>query len=111
MDDKLLEPYEFLAIDCEENYQGSVMEELGQRKAELLNMIPDGKGRVNMEFMLPARSLIGFRSQFLTLTSGTGIMSHVFDHYDEMKPGDLGQRKNLNPRINQFLELHEQLKN
>lgn len=94
IDNKLCEPYEVLAIDCEEIHQGAVMEELGQRKAELTDMTPDLKGRVRLEFIIPARGLIGFRSRFLTLTSGTGIMSHVFDRYDTMKPGTLGERQN-----------------
>lgn len=93
IDGKLCEPYELLAIDCEAKHQGSVMEALGRRKAELINMVPDGKGRLHLEFMVPARGLIGFRARYLTLTSGTGIMSHIFDHYAPLKPGELGQRK------------------
>ncbi len=88
------EPYEILVIDCEEENQGKVMEALGQRKAELTNLRPDGKGRVRLDFMIPARSLIGFRSQFMTMTSGSGIMTHVFDHYGPLLEGDFGRRSN-----------------
>ena len=76
----IYEPYEQIVIDIEEQHQGSIMEELGSRKAELKNMEPDGKGRVKLEFIAPSRGIIGFRSQFLTLTSGSGIMTSVFDH-------------------------------
>ncbi|GAB3368821.1 translational GTPase TypA [Spongiibacter taiwanensis] len=89
-----MEPYEQVVIDVEEQHQGSVMEELGLRKAELTNMEPDGKGRVKLEFMAPARGLIGFRGQFLTLTSGSGIMTTVFDHYGEVKGGEMAGRQN-----------------
>ncbi len=88
------EPYESLMVDCDEEHQGAVIEELGYRKAEMQEMIPDGKGRVRMTFEIPTRGLIGFRSQFLSLTSGSGILTHVFDHYGEAKVGDIGQRKN-----------------
>jgi GTP-binding protein len=88
------EPYEQVVIDVEEQHQGAVMEELGLRKAELTNMEPDGKGRVRLEFMAPSRGLIGFRSQFLTLTSGSGIMTSIFDHYGPVKGGEMGVRSN-----------------
>lgn len=94
IDGELQEPYEQLVIDCEEEHQGSVMEELGLRKAEMTNMTPDGKGRVRLEFIIPARGLIGFRSQFLTMTSGSGILTHVFDHYGPVKMGEVGRRNN-----------------
>jgi GTP-binding protein len=94
VDGELQEPYEQLVIDCEEQHQGSVMEELGLRRAELENMVPDGQGRVRLEFMIPARGLIGFRSLFLTLTSGGGIMTHVFDHYGPVKKGEVVHRTN-----------------
>jgi GTP-binding protein len=94
IDGVLQEPYENLVIDCEDQHQGSIMEELGKRKAELKNMVPDGKGRVRLDFIIPARGLIGFRSQFLTMTSGSGIMTHVFDHYGEVKEGNIGGRNN-----------------
>ncbi len=88
------EPYEQLMIDCENEHQGAIMEELGLRKAELNNMVPDGKGRVRLEFLIPARGLIGFRSQFLTMTSGSGVLTHIFDHYGPEKGGDVAQRTN-----------------
>ncbi len=94
VDGVLQEPYEQLVIDCEDQHQGSVMEELGLRRAELQNMVPDGKGRVRLEFIIPARGLIGFRSLFLTLTSGGGIMTHVFDHYGAVKNAEIMHRTN-----------------
>ncbi|WP_417765695.1 translational GTPase TypA [Spongiibacter tropicus] len=94
IDGVMQEPYEQVVIDVEEEHQGSVMEELGLRRAEMTNMEPDGKGRVKLEFMAPARGLIGFRGHFMTLTSGTGIMTTVFDHYGEVKGGELAGRQN-----------------
>ncbi len=94
IDGVMMEPYEQLVIDCENDHQGSVMEELGNRKGELTNMVPDGKGRVRLEFIIPSRGLIGFRTQFLTMTSGSGILTHVFDHYGQVKAGDLASRIN-----------------
>ena len=88
------EPYEQVVIDVEEQHQGAVMEALGLRKGELHNMEPDGKGRVRLEYMMPSRGLIGFRTEFLTATSGTGLIYHVFDHYGPIKPGAVGQRIN-----------------
>jgi GTP-binding protein len=82
-----MEPYEQVIIDVEEVNQGSVMQEMGNRRAEMTNMTPDGKGRVRLEFIIPSRGLIGFRSQFLTMTSGTGILTHIFDHYGPFKDG------------------------
>ncbi|MFC3123334.1 translational GTPase TypA [Agaribacter flavus] len=93
-DGQLLEPYETLTIDCEEEHQGSIMEQLGIRKAELTNMSPDGKGRTRMDFMIPSRGLIGFQTEFMTLTSGSGLLYHTFDHYGPHKGGTIGQRKN-----------------
>ena len=87
------EPYEFVVIDLEEQHQGSIMEEMGLRKAELKNMVPDGKGRVRLEFVMPARGLIGFRSQFLTMTSGSGILTNVFEHYGPIIQTDVGRRQ------------------
>ncbi|MDK2776594.1 MAG: translational GTPase TypA [Pseudomonadota bacterium] len=81
IDGELQEPYEQVVIDVEDEHQGSIMEEMGNRRAEMTNMVPDGKGRVRLEFIAPARGLIGFRGQFLTLTSGSGILTNVFDHY------------------------------
>ena len=88
------EPYEQIVIDVEEIHQGSVMEELGPRKAELQSMESDGKGRVKLEFIAPSRGIIGFRSHFLTITSGTGIMTSVFDHYGPVKIGEIAKRTN-----------------
>lgn len=88
------EPFEILVIDCNEANQGSVIEELGRRKAEMRDMLPDGKGRVRIQFIIPTRGLIGFRSQFLSMTSGSGVMTHVFDHYGAVKGGELGSRQN-----------------
>lgn len=88
------EPYEALMVDCEEQHQGKVIEELGLRRAELRDLQPDGKGRVRLQFMMPTRGLIGFRSQFLSMTSGTGVMSHVFDHYGDYINSDLAGRNN-----------------
>jgi GTP-binding protein len=81
VDGELQEPYEQVMIDIEEEHSGSIMEEMGNRKAEMTNMVPDGKGRTRLEFIMPARGLIGFRSDFLTMTSGSGILTNTFDHY------------------------------
>ena len=94
IDGVMQEPYEQLVIDCEDQHQGAIMEELGNRRAELENMVPDGNGRVRLEFMVPARGLIGFRSLFLTLTSGGGIMTHIFDHYAPVKHTEIAKRVN-----------------
>jgi GTP-binding protein len=88
------EPYEQIVIDVEETHQGAVIEELGPRKAELKSMEPDNKGRVKLEFIAPSRGIIGFRSLFLTITSGTGIMTSVFDHYGPAKAGEIAKRSN-----------------
>lgn len=88
------EPYEILMVDCDEEHQGNVIEELGLRRAAMQNLNPDGKGRVRIKFIIPTRGLIGFRSQFLSMTSGTGVLTHVFDHYGSVKSGDVGRRKN-----------------
>ncbi len=94
VDGVMHEPYEQLVVDCEDQHQGSVMEELGLRRAELHNMVPDGKGRVRLEFIVPARGLIGFRSHFLTMTSGSGILTHIFDHYGPVKHAEVAGRNN-----------------
>ncbi|MDE1061858.1 MAG: translational GTPase TypA [Oceanospirillaceae bacterium] len=94
VDGVMMEPYEAVLIDCEDQHQGSLMEEMGRRKAEMTNMEPDGKGRTRLEFIIPSRGLIGFRGQFLTLTSGSGVMTSVFDHYGEVKQGALAERQN-----------------
>jgi len=88
------EPYETLTIDCEEQHQGSIMEQLGLRKAEMTDMSPDGKGRVRIDFIIPSRGLIGFQTEFMTLTSGSGLLYHTFDHYGPYKGGIIGKRKN-----------------
>ena len=94
VDGVLEEPYETLTIDCEEEHQGSIMEQIGLRKGELTDMAPDGKGRMRMDFMIPSRGLIGFQTEFMTLTSGSGLLYHTFDHYGPHKGGELGVRKN-----------------
>ncbi|MCT8127100.1 MULTISPECIES: translational GTPase TypA [unclassified Alishewanella] len=88
------EPFEVVTIDVEEQHQGSIMEKMGERKAEMTDMQPDGKGRIRMDFVMPSRGLIGFRTEFMTLTSGTGLMYHTFDHYGDFKGGNIGQRNN-----------------
>jgi GTP-binding protein len=94
VDGEIHEPYEQLVVDCESVHQGALMEELGRRRAELKNMVPDGKGRVRMDFIIPARGLIGFRSLFLTLSSGSGILTHVFDHFGPVKSSETLRRMN-----------------
>jgi GTP-binding protein len=94
VDGQIHEPYEVVMIDVEEQHQGSIIEELGKRRADMTNMEVDGKGRVRLTFMIPSRGLIGFRSQFLTMTSGTGIMTSVFDHYGPVKEGETVTRNN-----------------
>ena len=93
VDGQKMEPYELLSLDVEEEHQGAVMEELGRRKGDLQDMQPDGKGRVRLEYRIPARGLIGFQSMFMTMCRGTGIMSHVFDDYGPIKQGDVGDRR------------------
>jgi GTP-binding protein len=93
VDGERLEPYEQLTMDLEDSHQGAVMELLGRRKGELQSMDPDGKGRVRLEYRVPARGLIGFHNEFLNLTRGTGIISHVFDAYD-VWAGDIEDRRN-----------------
>ena len=88
------EPFELLSVDVEERNQGAVMEKLGARKGELLDMQPDGKGRVRLEYVIPARGLIGFQTEFLTTTAGTGLLHHVFDHYGPIKKGEIKGRAN-----------------
>jgi len=87
------EPWEILTIDVEQDHQGRLMEELGRRGGELQDMVPDGKGRVRLDYKIPSRGLIGFHMEFMTLTRGTGIKSHVFDEYAAVK-GDLPSRRN-----------------
>jgi GTP-binding protein len=88
------EPYENLTVDVEEQHQGSIMEKLGARRGDLIDMVPDGKGRVRLDYQIPTRALIGFRTEFLTATSGTGMMHHVFDHYGPAKKGAIAPRQN-----------------
>ncbi|KPK50424.1 MAG: GTP-binding protein TypA, partial [Thiotrichales bacterium SG8_50] len=88
------EPYEQVTVDVETVHQGTVMEKVGERGGELKDMSPDGKGRVRLDYIIPARGLIGFRTEFLTATQGTGLIYSVFDHYGPMKPGQYGQRNN-----------------
>lgn len=88
------EPYEQLTVDVEENHQGAVMESLGLRRGDLQDMAPDGRGRVRLEYRIPARGLIGFQGEFMNLTRGTGLMSHVFDEYAPVKDSDVAERRN-----------------
>ncbi len=94
IDGEKMEPIENVTIDVEEQHQGSIMEKMGERKAEMTNMQPDGKGRIRMDFQMPSRGLIGFRTEFMTLTSGTGLMYNSFDHYGPHKGGNIGLRMN-----------------
>ncbi|NQZ54243.1 MAG: translational GTPase TypA [Piscirickettsiaceae bacterium] len=88
------EPYEAVTADVESDHQGTIMEKLGERGAQLQDMVPDGKGRVRLDFIIPSRGLIGFRTEFLTATQGTGLIFSVFDHYAPVKEGDFGKRGN-----------------
>ncbi len=88
------EPYEMITADVEEQHQGAIMEKLGERGADLKDMVPDGQGRVRLDFIIPARGLIGFRTEFMTATQGTGLIYSVFDHYGPLKAGEYGQRMN-----------------
>ncbi|HZJ93785.1 MAG TPA: translational GTPase TypA, partial [Thiopseudomonas sp.] len=87
------EPYENVILDIEEQHQGSIMEQFGLRKGELTDMVPDGKGRIRLEYTVPARGLIGFRNQFMTMTSGTGILTGMFSHYGPIKGGEVTSRQ------------------
>ena len=87
-----LEPYESVTVDIEEGHQGAIMEKMGERRGELKDMVPDGKGRVRLDYMVPTRGLIGFHTEFLSATSGTGLMYHVFDHYGPAHRGRIGKR-------------------
>ncbi len=92
IDGKKCEPFEMVTIEVEEIHQGTIMEKMGERKADLTNMLPDGKGRIRLEYMMPSRGLIGFQTEFMTATSGSGLLYHVFDHYGPMKAGEVGNR-------------------
>jgi len=94
IDGQKMEPYESLVVDLEEQYQGGVMQRLGERRGQLVNMEPDGKGRVRIDFMIPARGLIGFQTEFRTITAGTGLLFHVFDHYGPKSEGAIAERQN-----------------
>jgi GTP-binding protein len=94
IDCEAMEPWATLTVDVEEQHQGSVMEKLGERRGELKDMVPDGRGRVRLDYTIPTRGLIGFRSEFLTLTSGTGLIYHAFERYGPRVAGDLGRRSN-----------------
>ncbi len=94
IDGRKQEPFEQVTIDIEEQHQGALMEALGIRKGEVKDMVPDGKGRVRLEYVIPSRGLIGFRNEFMTMTSGTGLLYSSFSHYDDVRPGEIGQRKN-----------------
>ena len=94
IDGEKMEPFESVTVDVEESSQGKVMEALGLRRAELKDMAPDGKGRVRLEYLMPSRGLIGFQTDFMTMTSGTGLLYHTFEHYGPYKTGAIGQRHN-----------------
>ncbi len=94
IDGKLMEPIEQLVVDIEDQHQGGVMEKLGTRKAQLKNMESDSKGRVRLDYMIPARGLIGFQNEFRTLTQGSGLLFHVFDHYGPRETGTIAKRSN-----------------
>jgi GTP-binding protein len=94
IDGRSSEPYEQLTVDVEEQSQGAIMEALGMRRADLRNMLPDGRGRVRIDYVIPSRGLIGFQAEFMTLSSGSGLMYHVFDHYGPKLDGAIGQRQN-----------------
>jgi GTP-binding protein len=94
IDGQICEPYEQLTVDLEEGSQGAIMQALGERKGELKDMVPDGKGRVRLDYEIPSRGLIGFQTEFMTLTSGTGLKHHVFDHYGPANQGGIAPRRN-----------------
>ncbi|WP_347990020.1 translational GTPase TypA [Methylomonas sp. AM2-LC] len=93
IDGEMSEPFEMVTIEVEDAHQGAIMEKMGERKGDLINMVPDGKGRIRLEYMVPSRGLIGFQTEFMTSTSGSGLFYHVFDHYGPVKPGIIGMRK------------------
>jgi len=94
IDGGICEPWEQLTVDFGADHQGAVMSRLAERKGELVSMLPDGRGRVRLDYRIPARGLIGFRTEYLTATAGTGLIYHVFDRYDDRAPGEIGQRNN-----------------
>ncbi len=94
VDGEVCEPYEQMTVDIEDSHQGGIMEALGERKGTLKDMVPDGNGRVRLDYIIPSRGLIGFQTDFMTLTSGTGLMYHVFDHYGPAQQGGIASRHN-----------------
>ena len=94
VDGEVHEPWELVTVDFDEEHQGAVMSRLAERRGELLNMMPDGRGRMRLEYRIPARGLIGFRTEYLTVTAGTGLLYHVFERYAPRVPGEIGQRNN-----------------
>lgn len=94
VDGRRQEPFEQVTLDVEEQHQGDVMKALGERKGDLRDMMPDGKGRVRLDYIIPSRGLIGFRTEFMTMTSGTGLLYSTFSHYDDVRPGEIGGRQN-----------------
>ncbi|PHM73132.1 ribosome-dependent GTPase TypA [Xenorhabdus kozodoii] len=94
IDGRKQEPFEQVTLDIEEQHQGDVMQALGERKGEMRDMLPDGKGRVRLDYIIPSRGLIGFRTEFMTMTSGTGLLYATFSHYDDVRPGEIGRRQN-----------------
>lgn len=94
IDGRMQEPFENVALDIEEQHQGFVMRAMGERKGDVKDMIPDSKGRVRLDYLIPARGLIGFRTEFMTMTSGTGLLYSTFSHYDDVRSGEIGQRQN-----------------
>jgi GTP-binding protein len=94
IDGQICEPYELLTVDVEETSQGAIMQALGERRGELKDMVPDGKGRVRLDYQIPSRGLIGFQTEFMTLTSGTGLKHHIFDHYGPANQGGIAPRRN-----------------
>ncbi len=94
IDGVLCEPWELVTLDFGEEHQGAVMKRMAERKGELVNMLPDGRGRIRLEYRIPARGMIGFRTQYLTVTAGTGLLYSVFDAYAPKVRGEIGQRQN-----------------
>jgi GTP-binding protein len=94
IDGEVCEPYEQVTIDIEEQHQGSIMETMGERRGDMKDMVPDGKGRIRLDYIMPSRGLIGFQTDFMTMTSGTGLLYHVFDHYGPAQSGGIAPRNN-----------------
>ncbi|MGA1690561.1 MAG: translational GTPase TypA [Sedimenticolaceae bacterium] len=94
IDGEVCEPYEQVTIDIEDQHQGAIMETLGERRGDMKNMVPDGKGRVRLDYIMPSRGLIGFQTDFMTMTSGTGLLYHVFDHYGPAHSTGIAGRQN-----------------